>query len=948
MSMEPERTETAPKTSLGPRLDPEVLKRTMGGGLHRETGPTWRGWTAGLCATVFLTAITPYVEFYLSGSQIEVNLLPTGPLVILAGLIIVNMLFRRAAPFLSLTPQDLTLVTCMTWVSAAIPGYGFIAYLSGSLAYGQYQAGPNNQWAQYVLPHFADWLLPHDPLDPNMEGVAKPLSWFMSGKPPDAPIPYGAWVLPYMYWSLMALFLFGMMFTVCSLLRRQWVDRERLPFPLAQVPLEMMNGLPGTDTENTAKPFFRDKAAWVGMSIPLLLHSWNSIRNLRGFGNWPAIPLNFKGLETQYLTTEPLSYLGPISIYIFPSVIGLTYLLSLEVGFSLWFFYFVQKAAAFTAVTMGLGKSHADFYDVGGHNGFIIDQGTGALFAMVLFGLWMSRSHLSGVFLRALGLRPPAAEDDEEALSHRTALLVFLVCFIGAVVWLSAAGVALGYALLVLVLFLIIMTGITRLAAEGGLFYVQTKMNPADLAQLFCTPESMGASVLAPLSLWSRIFAFDWGRTSPMPGMMNSLKLSADTRLRKRPLALGIAVAMVVSLVLTFFVFFHVVYSSEGGARSLEGVANGWTFKSPPKSMLSAIGGTSSRLEQLLDKFDENFSKELHKSIAVRIAELKKKSAAESVPEKRRAVEEKLKRLENDEKKAVKVKAKLAQARKKAREEVALTAFKQREEEVVKERPGDWWKDVRRLPGAMIAAGLLSEEQVLEAIKNTRKKMSRRPGAETAQPSDEDIGEAAVKLKFPAPVKTPARRQADDRAKAHFVAEIKTLLCKTRAQALREARTRLLQMNNKRLPDVLIAEKIITVEEAGSLAEKAKLTKADLPVDVARRNWWRIGWMAFGAVMMVLFMIIRTRIFWFPHPIGYVVWMHPQPMAVLWFSLFVGWLLKWAIVKYGGFKVYGRMKRLFVGLVVGEVIAAAIWITVFGITDTPAETKTFYRINIDP
>lgn len=46
----------------------------------------------------------------------------------------------------------------------------------------------------------------------------------------------------------------------------------------------------------------------------------------------------------------------------------------------------------------------------------------------------------------------------------------------------------------------------------------------------------------------------------------------------------------------------------------------------------------------------------------------------------------------------------------------------------------------------------------------------------------------------------------------------------------------------------------------------------------------------------------------------------------LWFSIFVGWLLKRSIHKYGGFKLYYRLRTLFVGLVVGEVVAGGFWI----------------------
>ena len=45
----------------------------------------------------------------------------------------------------------------------------------------------------------------------------------------------------------------------------------------------------------------------------------------------------------------------------------------------------------------------------------------------------------------------------------------------------------------------------------------------------------------------------------------------------------------------------------------------------------------------------------------------------------------------------------------------------------------------------------------------------------------------------------------------------------------------------------------------------------------------------------------------------------------LWFSFFLGWACKWAISKYGGMQVYNASRKFFIGLVVGECLAAVFW-----------------------
>jgi|GEM_PF-2648074 len=64
-----------------------------------------------------------------------------------------------------------------------------------------------------------------------------------------------------------------------------------------------------------------------------------------------------------------------------------------------------------------------------------------------------------------------------------------------------------------------------------------------------------------------------------------------------------------------------------------------------------------------------------------------------------------------------------------------------------------------------------------------------------------------------------------------------------------------------------------------------------------------------------------------PHPIGFLL---PTTYAILtcWFSIFIAWALKSIVLKFGGLRLMRVVLPLFLGLVVGEGIAAAIWVIV--------------------
>ena len=89
-----------------------------------------------------------------------------------------------------------------------------------------------------------------------------------------------------------------------------------------------------------------------------------------------------------------------------------------------------------------------------------------------------------------------------------------------------------------------------------------------------------------------------------------------------------------------------------------------------------------------------------------------------------------------------------------------------------------------------------------------------------------------------------------------------------------------------------------------------------------------LSFMGIGAVFMIFLTFMRARFFWWPfHPIGYAMgcsW----PMIQLWFSIFIGWVLKSIILRYGGIRVYQRFRSLFLGMVLGEFLSGGIWLII--------------------
>jgi hypothetical protein len=96
-----------------------------------------------------------------------------------------------------------------------------------------------------------------------------------------------------------------------------------------------------------------------------------------------------------------------------------------------------------------------------------------------------------------------------------------------------------------------------------------------------------------------------------------------------------------------------------------------------------------------------------------------------------------------------------------------------------------------------------------------------------------------------------------------------------------------------------------------------------------------IGALALGGALTVLLAFLRARLVWWPiGPIGLAM-ASTYAMDRIYFSVFLGWLFKILIVRFGGLRLYRRSVPFFLGLLLGEGLfggLAALWGLCFGIS----------------
>ncbi len=83
-----------------------------------------------------------------------------------------------------------------------------------------------------------------------------------------------------------------------------------------------------------------------------------------------------------------------------------------------------------------------------------------------------------------------------------------------------------------------------------------------------------------------------------------------------------------------------------------------------------------------------------------------------------------------------------------------------------------------------------------------------------------------------------------------------------------------------------------------------------------------------GMITTGLLQIASLRWNWWPFmPIGYLtssIWY----IHVAWWSIFLGWLAKLAVLKYGGARLYQDARPFFIGMIFGEGLAAGAWLLI--------------------
>ena len=349
-----------------------------------------------------------------------------------------NLLLRRLAPRLALNPAEMVVTYTSMFLASSVAGLDMMQPLFATVTHPFWFATPENGWEQF-WPLLPDALTMRDPrsLHDLYEGGTSFLD----------PRNLRPWVTPALIWSLLLALLFAVMTGLNALIRRRWMDGEKLSFPLIELPLEM--------SVNFGR-LMSHRLLWIGFAAALTIDLLAGLSEL-----YPLVPhLDVRSYQgVRVFDQLPWSAVGSLEFGTPPFLIGLGYFLPVPVLFSCWFFFVFTLLQRIACAILGL---HTDR-----RMPYLAEQTFGAYAAIAALVFVNARRYWGQVLARAAGGRSEL-DDSDEPLRYRTALLMAVGGFAGLVLFSNVFGMRTGYALGFFAVYFVTSLTITRIRAELG------------------------------------------------------------------------------------------------------------------------------------------------------------------------------------------------------------------------------------------------------------------------------------------------------------------------------------------------------------------------------------------------------------------------------------------------------------------------------------------------
>lgn len=430
------------------------------------------------------------------------------------------------------------------------------------------------QFVEYLIPLIAGPFHLASPASEEIFGLQSPLARFLTVRESGAledlsqghsqPVEHlRVWIVPFIGWTAFIVILLFTTLCLGALFYRHWVDAERLPFPIVQIPLQI--------TEEGGGTIFREPLFWLAFGFAGGLTCWN------GLASWfpfiPPLPIKRQILADLRGYGLPLSVLGFEGILYYslhPFVVGLGYFLPLDLTFSVGMFYALQQGVRFCAATMGFAAEdplfpHLDY------------QAFGAWMMLCGMAVWFVRAHLRQVWRQAIfGERSTAIDSGHDVpLSYRRALLGMT----GGVLLLYGFIVGLGMTFWAGAVFLFfyfaLVTAMARARAELGPPAVDLSTTaPGTVMVVLFGGASLGPETLFVMALLYWLYLeYPW---HPLGHQVEAFRIAERQRIHPRWMLKPLMVFALLGWAVSFYLVLQMDYTQGATTAAQPGQTQVW------------------------------------------------------------------------------------------------------------------------------------------------------------------------------------------------------------------------------------------------------------------------------------------------------------------------------------------------------------------------------------
>lgn len=529
-------------------------------GSRGVTTLSWRAIIVGSTIIALIAYLCPLIEQYAWDIDYTLPAPSVSVMFLFFVVVMINTALYKLARRYALDSNELMLIYAMSMVGAPLCSFGLVQFLIPNMVGPIHFATDENSWQEDFLRYIPNWFGPRD---------KSVIDGFYTGG--SASVPWRAWIRPLLIWCAFALVLYLVLLCMCTIIRKQWVERERLTFRILETPLAMAEE---PNPNLVLNRFFRNKMTWIGFSIPVLVQLSVGLHHY--FPTFPSLKIMHIRLE-QYFTEKPWNVIDYLHISVMYSIIGIAYMVPTDVSFSLWFFYLFRKMEDVLASAMGwrggkAGGILAQFPNVD-------DQGVGAFIALFLVSLWMMRRHIWSVIRFAFKRVSYASLDEQqEPVSYSIAFFGFIFGSAFLVFWTWMAGLSPLWSIFFLAIFFIFQTVLARIRAESGMAWLFLPKTPNNVMTNIAGTTRIGVQNLAILSSL-KFHTFEQNGYI-MPFQLEAMKITDAYKVKGRHLAIAIVFGMIVYIVVSLWSSLNVYYRY--GADNCEGwrvTSGSWAFE---------------------------------------------------------------------------------------------------------------------------------------------------------------------------------------------------------------------------------------------------------------------------------------------------------------------------------------------------------------------------------